>query len=157
MRERKRVREATIGIRAIQLCPVGDMTRADESFDAVLDPEDHVPQHVGHTGNQEDEHADEGQPVADRQGGRPGRSPARVPVEDRGERASTGDEARVENRVPRGEERLELRHVDVRPPVEVEAAEEPGAERHHQPVEPDAAPGQGAAPGRLQHPFSRLA
>ena len=80
MRETSKVRDTTMGIRAIHDCSAhawrrnparsarhnqpasereGEMARADQPLDAVLDPEDHVPQHVGHAGEEEDEHPDE--------------------------------------------------------------------------------------------------
>ena len=110
------------------------MRRREQGIDRHLDPEDDVPEHVpDRAGHEYDDTGDRG-PVTDRD--RPGQRRRPGPISDHqpGEPEGHGQEPRVEDGMPRCEERLRGIEVAVGIPIHESAKGEPGAEDHRDKV-----------------------
>src|SRR4051812_45215895 len=105
------------------------MGRTEQRADVLLNAEDRMPGKITCPGGQEEHYPGRCRPVTGGHRFRPPRTGGAPAPGQCGDPEGTRREARVQDRVPRREERLQVAEVVVRPAVNIGSREEPDAGR----------------------------
>ena len=116
------------------------MGRAEERLDVDLEAEDRVPQQVEDAGEHEQDRTQERDPIRRREDLAHRDAPRLAEDGDQAQHDPEGRGARIEEGVPRREERVVDHAVLVRPEVDVEAADQPDRQSCEDPIEAQAGP-----------------